>query len=253
MPNDIQTPQPRSVVVIPDVHGRDFWKNAVDSANPKEEIVFLGDYLEPYTRLEGISSDQAYGNFLEILDFAKANQGRCRLLIGNHDLACMYRTMVSCRHDYVNEERNAAAFFDNLHLFKLAHSCETEAGRQVVFSHAGILRGWFESTKFANFAYKEWKVPDMLNEKFRRDPEGCLDDLRRCTWLRGGDDYEGSCVWADVEEWVQPEEDAYVFFQVFGHSLCRKPICTERFAMLDCRAAFRIPLSSQDIVPVKIP
>ena len=33
------------ILLIPDIHGRDFWKKAKDFEG---EIVFLGDYLDPY-------------------------------------------------------------------------------------------------------------------------------------------------------------------------------------------------------------
>lgn len=33
------------ITIIPDIHGRVFWKKAVDSASKDDTIVFLGDYL----------------------------------------------------------------------------------------------------------------------------------------------------------------------------------------------------------------
>lgn len=44
------------VIVIPDVHGRSFWKNAIEK-HPETPIVFLGDYLNPY-KSEGITADE---------------------------------------------------------------------------------------------------------------------------------------------------------------------------------------------------
>ena len=41
------------ILVIPDVHGRSFWKNAV-AQNTDIPIIFLGDYLDPYAH-ENIS------------------------------------------------------------------------------------------------------------------------------------------------------------------------------------------------------
>ena len=35
-------------IVIPDVHGRDFWRSAV-RGREKEKIIFLGDYVHPYS------------------------------------------------------------------------------------------------------------------------------------------------------------------------------------------------------------
>ena len=36
------------ITIIPDIHGRVFWKKAVDSASKDDTIVFLGDYLDMY-------------------------------------------------------------------------------------------------------------------------------------------------------------------------------------------------------------
>ena len=47
------------MIVIPDVHGRTFWRQAVNEYLGKEHILFLGDYLDPYT-YEGITPTDAY-------------------------------------------------------------------------------------------------------------------------------------------------------------------------------------------------
>ena len=36
------------ITIIPDIHGRVFWKKAVDSASKDDTIVFLGNYLDVY-------------------------------------------------------------------------------------------------------------------------------------------------------------------------------------------------------------
>ena len=35
------------VLIIPDVHGRDFWRKAI-SREEYDKIIFLGDYTDPY-------------------------------------------------------------------------------------------------------------------------------------------------------------------------------------------------------------
>lgn len=49
---DISLVSAEDCLIIPDVHGRDFWKDAANRF--PGNIVFLGDYLDPYP-LEGIS------------------------------------------------------------------------------------------------------------------------------------------------------------------------------------------------------
>ena len=35
-------------IIIPDIHGRDFWRWVVAHRKEEETVVFLGDYLDPY-------------------------------------------------------------------------------------------------------------------------------------------------------------------------------------------------------------
>ena len=42
------------IIVVPDIHGRDFWKSAVDCIDECDRVVFVGDYFDPYN-FEGIS------------------------------------------------------------------------------------------------------------------------------------------------------------------------------------------------------
>ena len=36
------------IIIVPDVHGRDFWKQAINS--DADKIIFLGDYHDHYYR-----------------------------------------------------------------------------------------------------------------------------------------------------------------------------------------------------------
>ena len=56
------------IVVIPDVHGRDFWKKPVANT-PCDKIIFLGDYVDPYFDEEGVDGQQALRGFYEVLDY----------------------------------------------------------------------------------------------------------------------------------------------------------------------------------------
>ena len=53
------------LLIVPDVHGRDFWREPVMD-NLDKEIVFLGDYLDPYPS-EGVTKTRAIEVFDEIL------------------------------------------------------------------------------------------------------------------------------------------------------------------------------------------
>ena len=71
-------------LIIPDIHGRTFWKDAVSQYEDKvEKIIFLGDYLDPYLD-EGITRKDAIRNFEEIIDYKINNSDKVVLLLGNH-------------------------------------------------------------------------------------------------------------------------------------------------------------------------
>jgi predicted phosphodiesterase len=54
-------------LIIPDVHGRTFWKKAIEKHKDEvNKIIFLGDYLDPYP-WEGITRKEAIRNFQEII------------------------------------------------------------------------------------------------------------------------------------------------------------------------------------------
>ena len=52
------------ILILPDIHGRTFWKDAVEHEQ-FATIIFLGDYLDPYPS-EGINDEQALATFKEI-------------------------------------------------------------------------------------------------------------------------------------------------------------------------------------------
>ena len=76
------------IIVCGDSHADPFWKNGLNYfySHPECKFIFLGDYLDPYTYHEGITHEQAYVNFKEILEFARANPLRVILLYGNHKI-----------------------------------------------------------------------------------------------------------------------------------------------------------------------
>ena len=72
------------MIVIPDVHGRLFWKEAIAAAKEDEKVIFLGDYLDPYlhefekdpimsqfAEIYETISNRVLNNFKEIIEFKK--------------------------------------------------------------------------------------------------------------------------------------------------------------------------------------
>ena len=76
------------ILIIPDVHGRTFWKEPVKNEE-FDHIVFLGDYLDPYPQ-EGITQRQAFENFKEPLNNTLINDAKIEL-IGNTTATTLWR------------------------------------------------------------------------------------------------------------------------------------------------------------------
>lgn len=220
-----------NILIIPDVHGRPFWKDAVEKHFDNcEKIVFLGDYLDPYP-WEWITRKMTIENFKEIIKYKKDNPEKVILLLGNHDLAYYDRNFpYRVRYDSSNAYKIKQNFGKNRSLFQLAY--EADLDKHYLFTHAGVLRSWYER-------HKELigdLTVDNLN-RLKTFPGGirALCDVSR---ERGGFGRIGSMVWSDIEE-KSEIEDFDGIYQIFGHSQQdSQPVITETWACLDCRRAF---------------
>ena len=64
----------KRILVVPDVHGRLFWKEPVKKYfDAVDRVVFLGDYLDPYEGEEGLADD-IYENMMEIIELKRNNR-----------------------------------------------------------------------------------------------------------------------------------------------------------------------------------
>lgn len=238
------------ILVIPDVHGRTFWKEAVDK-NPDLPVVFLGDYLDPYSA-EEISEKHALVNFQEILDFKKSNMERVTLLIGNHELHYLDMELEFSRKDTVNAPLIHDMLYENLKLFRIATFVQSDR-KTFLFSHAGILESWWKK-HFPNVGDNINDVCNALNNKLSDDStitSFINEALMDASKARGGEDEAGSCVWADINEHKGKKGFLSNVYQVFGHSQLKKKAKIKKgYADLDCRKAFVI-MSDGAILDVK--
>ena len=224
------------VLVIPDVHGRTFWKHAVE-LYPDADTIFLGDYLDPYPR-ENITPEDTLANFREILNHGR-NHPNCHLLLCNHDLHYLCNFGEACRLDYANSAQIHFLLMENLFLFSLMTLREIN-GKKVVFSHAPILNGWIDTVKeTSNVTLLERRMNTMLLRVTNR-PWEVEDYLGQISIYRGGYDYFGSPVWADIAEVgdnLIPSAD----YSIFGHTQQKgSPVINDKWACLDCRQAFLV-------------
>ena len=205
-------------IIIPDVHGRRFWRDAV-KGHEEDKIIFLGDYVDPYY-WEEILPSEAYKELLDIIAFKKAHPGNVVLLLGNHDLGYLDPAICTCRRDSYRAETLRKLFEDNLDLFDITHTEEKDGGK-VLFSHAGIAESWIRQRKRIVGKPEAFR-PEILNELLHGGKPRqellflALSDVSR---FRGGTDKVGSPVWADVQEYLEGERLLRGYLHIFGHTL----------------------------------
>ncbi|MBQ0057979.1 MAG: metallophosphoesterase [Bacteroidales bacterium] len=228
------------LLIIPDVHGRTFWKRAI-MQYPELPTVFLGDYLDPYTSIEGILPSDALFEFQDILQYKNENPDRVTLLLGNHDIHYFDYKINSSRKDWQNHEKIAQLFSRNLSHFQLTKLINA-GGKQFLLSHAGIIPGWIERHFEVIDLSDTKRLADLLNEqladlkKFKVFVTSALMDVSASRW--GTAEYP-SIVWADVEDHQLEKHRLPNVYQVFGHTRQDyRPIIANDYANLDCRKAF---------------
>lgn len=240
------------ILILPDIHGRIFWKGPCKNIEKYDKVIFLGDYLDPY-ELEHIKVEDAVVNFKEIIDFKKQNKDKVVLLLGNHDMPYAFKDYYHfsswhCRHaeQYHNEIANL--FRTNINLFQIAF-----VYKDILFTHAGVESEWLEDVVGCK-SNDINEIADALNH-LTEDKDGLLK-LYKISDSRGGRDYHPSCIWADVEDikWDvdaddENEKPIHRIRQVFGHTLqalynkdgkieyC-EPYQFELCKMLDCARAY---------------
>ena len=136
----------KKIIIIPDIHGRTFWKEPVNKYKNIEDvhIIFLGDYLDGYEYIDNISKEDAIANFEEILEVAR-DANNITLLLGNHDLHYWPEFLKSygCRRYNEYKYDISKMFIDNIDLFSIAYETYIN-DKQYLFTHAGLCRTWFE-------------------------------------------------------------------------------------------------------------
>lgn len=225
------------IVVIPDVHGRTFWKDVVKKYE-NEDIIFLGDYVDPYT-FEGITKQDALDNLKELMDFVKTHDN-VTLLLGNHDLTYLNDKMSKDRYDYTGAKEIKQLFNDNLDRFKFI-VFRTIDNKKVSFSHSVIGKHWLETCKKLKDKNSD-EVAELLNNDINNHFL-YIEEYAKVGYSRGGWYPYGSIVWADVCEANPVNENTLddIDYMVFGHTQQRdEPIITDTYACLDVRKGFII-------------
>lgn len=252
------------ILIVPDVHGRQFWKEAVEQHEKDcEKIIFLGDLVDPYLD-EGITRKQAMRTLEEVIEYKLNNREKVVLLVGNHCAHYFLKNFArSSRYDSSNAYKIRELYIQHKHLFQLAHE-EIVNGKKYLFTHAGLLNSWVERNKRI---IGEPTVESLNHLMDIQDGISALSEMSHYrTWIG---EKSGSILWSDVRERIGspkeiiPNEDSIVEgydYQIFGHTqLNEKPLITDKWACLDVRRAFILndegvitELDGERAIPAKI-
>lgn len=230
------------IIIIPDIHGRDFWRWAVAQRKEEDTLIFLGDYLDPYED-EWIYWSDAYKGMLDIIALKREHPENVVLLLGNHDLHYLFPNLHGSRYNEYQAEKIRKTFVDNMDCFQMAAETEVE-GRRYLFTHAGVNKAWVE--KYADlFGPVDKLTADTFNSLMFKD--AFVEALGDVSFLRWGSAPAGSMVWADVEEFEWSEARLPGVTQVFGHTLQDNGlrVIDNLVYCLDCKRAFVLNASGE--------
>lgn len=217
------------VLIIPDIHGLDFWKSVCKTWN--DLIIFLGDYVDPYPP---IAKEEAFENLEKLVDFYKNTNCTCKFLLGNHDWSYL-SGVAPCRFDY-KRKKEIKSLLKELDLSICTY---IKSGKKTyLFSHAGITNGWLSDDDYMN---KEFVVP---NEFY-----SITSKLSQIPLSRGGYSKYGSCIWNDIDDFQNEKHTLNGEYQIFSHSWGGRtqPIIENDYAMLDCHKPFILDLKTDKI------
>ena len=178
-------------IICPDIHGRNFWKEVADIYDGSIPLIFLGDYLDPYSH-EGITPEDAKKNFDELWEFVNKWKSNVIMLLGNHDLSYYNgRYFRCCRYSFSNGQWYNEFLRNNWDYFKFASQIEN-SGTTFIMTHAGIHPQWFTQNDIEPI----WDA-DFINSQFANHELAFADYSN----YRGGNPWKtGSPIWADIRE-----------------------------------------------------
>lgn len=229
------TEMAQHIIIIPDIHGREFWRKAVNELPEDSLVVFLGDYLDPYEN-EWIYWTDAFKGLLDVIEFKKTHFEQVTLLFGNHDLHYLFPELKGTRYNEYKEDVIRATFEKNLDCFQMAVEYVVGAKRYL-FSHAGVHPEWVRKHSDLFGSVDKITAETFNRLMFTDEFVAALCDVSA---LRGGWSRVGSMIWADMDEFVGTKENESEMYQICGHTKCAKgqPKVFGNVICLDCQKAF---------------
>ena len=185
------------ILVLGDIHGRTCWADIIKKENP-DKVIFLGDYVSTH---EDIPEGQQCSNLEDILNYKEANPDKVILLRGNHDDQHLGYSWAECSGHFDGVSKYMVSIKDRF----LADTQWVYVEGNIIFSHAGISKTWFN-----NFAFEDINLLNNCkpSEKFGFTPNNFYDYR--------GDSITQPCVWIRPQSLVTDALDEYI--QVVGHT-----------------------------------
>ena len=194
------------IIALGDIHGRINWKQIVEKELDKsDKIIFMGDFFDSH---DDISAEDQISNFLEILDFKKANMDKVILLIGNH---CFHYTGYAYS-PYSGYQYGAAPRIREILLEALKEDLMQMCYKHdiYVFTHAGVTKTWASDNNI--------DLDDMensINELFKTRPK-VFDFTMGDNYSQTGNDITQTPIWVRPQALLNDAIEDIIY--VVGHT-----------------------------------
>lgn len=207
-------------LIIPDQHGRNYWKKFGDLPEifeqeafygydvplikPKfDKYIFLGDYCDSFTK----DSTEIKNNLIDVIKFKKYYPDHVILLWGNHEIHYLYSAQKHGCSGF-----RPLMWFDLNEIFRKYRLLFQYAYQydNYLFTHAGVHKGWYEY-RFKFFDDQK-TLGDSLNWGFEQN----LEEMFDVGHIRGGMQKVGSPLWVDKK--LSSKKPLKGYHQFVGHT-----------------------------------
>lgn len=211
-----------NLLVVPDLHGKDIWKRAVNEIE-HDEVVFLGDYFDSFD----IDGNTQLENFADIIEFKTSRANKVVLLAGNHDINSYVFGDTASGHQKVFAPQISNALKKAWDL-KQIQACHVVG--DYLFIHAGLTYSWLDSI-FPNTEIHGDDVENLIGNLFWNNPK-MFNFAQRLSA-----DIYGDNIWQSPF-WIRPTsliKDKFKgFTQVVGHTAMDKINYSHGVWFTDC-------------------
>ena len=199
-------------IAIGDIHGYKTWRKIIDQNEDADSIIFIGDYCDCYGHFTVRSQ---IDNFLDILEYKRANLKKVKVLFGNHDEHYRRGSTQKCSGFQPLIKLDIEQHLHDAIKNGLIQMCHQQG--DILFTHAGVSKTWLREVGFYDSKNNQ-TVPSLetaINELFICQPrhfEFCMGE----TGSRKGDDVNQSPIW--IRPFSLRKDRIDNFRQVVGHT-----------------------------------